>query len=143
MATVEDFAWLAGTWVGERRGQAIEEHWSSPAVGAMIGMFRWLRGEAGPLYEFMSLEPGESGGVLLRIKHFTAGLVGWEEKEQAALFVLVARDGERAVFRMEKETGPLYLVYHPIEEGGLLVYFEKDDETPDPEAGFRYVRQPL
>lgn len=145
-ATVDDFAWLTGTWVGERKGQAIEEHWSAPAGGAMMGMFRWLRGEAGPLYEFLSLEPGDpttGNGVLLRIKHFNAGLVGWEEKEQSTLFVLVALDTETAVFRLQKDDGPMYLVYQPIEEGGLLVYFDKDEGMPDPEAGFRYVRQPL
>jgi hypothetical protein len=142
--TVNDLAWLAGTWVGERRGEAIEEHWSEPAAGAIMGMFRWLRQEKGVLYEFMTLEPGENGGVVLRIKHFNAGLVGWEEKDQSTVFALVAHEADNYVFRHPKQdASPLYLVYQPIEEGGLLVYFDSDDATPDPESGFRYVRQPL
>ena len=36
-ASIADMAWLADAWVGTRRTSSIEERWSSPKGGAMLG----------------------------------------------------------------------------------------------------------
>jgi hypothetical protein len=60
-ATLDAVAWMAGgTWRGEGLGGVTEETWSTPAAGAMMGMFRVVkRGANGQeelgFYEFLRL----------------------------------------------------------------------------------------
>ena len=90
LAAVE---WLAGYWVGEGLGGSVEELWSPPRAGAMMGAFRLVRGDAIAFYELMTLVE-EDGSLVLRLKHFNPDLTGWEEQEETVDFPLVAADGE-------------------------------------------------
>lgn len=87
-APVEDMAWLAGHWVGEALGGTVEEIWSPPRGGAMMGMFRLVKDAETVFYELMTIVP-ENGSLVLRLKHFNADLTGWEEKEDTVDFPLV------------------------------------------------------
>jgi len=83
---INDYAWLAGSWVGDGFGGTSEEMWSPPSAdGTMMGVFRHHK-EDGSLnfYEFLVLD---STG--LRLKHFTPDLVGWETKEKFVTFEMV------------------------------------------------------
>lgn len=54
---VENFAWMAGCWSMTRGANTvIEEHWSKPAAGVMIGYSRTLRGGRMVEAEYMRLE---------------------------------------------------------------------------------------
>lgn len=57
----------------------MEEDWHQIMGDAMLGWFRWKKGDAIFLYEFMLFQQVENS-VLLKIKHFDANLTGWEEK---------------------------------------------------------------
>ena len=87
-AAVEDMAWLAGHWVGEALGGTVEEIWSPPRGGAMMGMFRLVKDGKTVFYELMTIVP-ENGSLALRLKHFNADLTGWEEKKDTVDFPLV------------------------------------------------------
>ena len=92
-ATLDLLAWLAGgTWHGDGLGGVTEETWSTPAAGAMMGMFRVLkRGASGrdevAFYEFLTFVE-QDGSVALKLKHFNADLTGWEEKDRFVTFRL-------------------------------------------------------
>ncbi|HKO34655.1 MAG TPA: DUF6265 family protein, partial [Candidatus Limnocylindria bacterium] len=96
-AAAEDVAWMAGRWVGEHDGDRIEEWWSEPHAGMMLGMFRWHRDGEPRFYELMSMEP-DAARLVFRIKHFAPGLVGWEEKDAAVTLDLVKLTDGEAVF---------------------------------------------
>ncbi len=78
-ATIQDAAWLVGRWVGEGFGGELEETWSAPAGGQMIGHFRMVR-EGRPIFYELVLIEEHSGGLRYRVKHFNPDFVGWEEK---------------------------------------------------------------
>jgi hypothetical protein len=137
-AAPADLAWLSGSWAGEKDGEPIEEHWSAAAGGAMMGMFRWLKEEKVFFYEFMTVEREEEG-LVLRIKHFHPGLIGWEEKEDAFVCVLTEVGPNRAVFAARNEKEPLWLVFEGT-EGGLEIHFDAEGKTPDPAERFRFKR---
>jgi hypothetical protein len=84
-ADIKVISWLAGSWKGEGFGGEVEELWSQPASGSMIGMFRAI--EKGKL-SFLEFEQiGEQNGSLVfKVKHFTPGFVGWEEKDKSVEF---------------------------------------------------------
>jgi hypothetical protein len=96
-ATIDDLAWIAGRWQGEALNGRFEETWNRPSGGTMVGMFKLVRDEGAAFYEILTIVPrGES--LALRLKHFTADLVGWEEKDQAIEFPLVKLTDREAYF---------------------------------------------
>ncbi len=139
-ATAAGLQWLTGDWHGERGGERIEEHWSAPGGGALMGMFRPFRGEGIRFYKFMTVEP-DGDQLVLRIKHFDPGLVGWEERQESVAFVLVAlREGE-AVFVKRHETDRRWLIYRLEGGGELVAFFEREDKDTAAEEWFRYRRR--
>jgi len=91
--SVDQFAWIAGRWVGAGLGGKVEEMFSPPQGGQMVGHFRsW--GDSGPkFYEFECICT-ESTGIVYRVKHFNPDFHGWEEKENYHSFPLLSIDGD-------------------------------------------------
>lgn len=127
--TVSDLAWLAGQWQGELNGALIEEHWSTPAGGVIMGMFRWVKpAEEGAreganriaLYELFVLEPDDEGQPVLRLRHFSPGLVAWEEKDAPMELRLVEAGPNRALFQKQGGDEAVRLEYSRPEPDELL-----------------------
>lgn len=60
-ATVGDLAWMAGDWGREADGRWVEESWTPPRGGVMLGMSRSGRGEELREFEFLRLQAGADG----------------------------------------------------------------------------------
>lgn len=135
--TAASLAWLSGNWRGQVGSDVVEEMWSGPAAGTLMGMFRWLQGDGVRFYELLAIE-AEAQGVVLRIKHFYPGLKGWEEKNEAVNFDLVALAGQEAIFSRRDGEEPLWMVYRREGQNELVAYFVKDGEEADPADAFRY-----
>lgn len=95
--SVADLSWLAGHWRGEGLGGQCEEIWSAPQAGTMIGTFRMMKDGEIQFYEFMVITR-EATGVVMKLKHFTPALVGWEEKDDFVRFDLEELAPNRARF---------------------------------------------
>lgn len=96
--TIEDFVWMAGHWRGEGFGGQVEEVWSRPLGGTMMGTFRLVQDEEVAFYEIMVLER-DAEGVVLKVKHFSREFEAWEEKADAVSFRLERLDGHAATFK--------------------------------------------
>ncbi len=96
-ARVADFAWLSGRWAGEGLGGSLDEVWSDPAGGAMVGYFRLVKDGKPVFYEIMTLVESE-GSVEMRLKHVNPDMTGWEEKNGFVTFRLVKQDSTGAYF---------------------------------------------
>ncbi len=107
-ATLDDLAFIAGHWRGELEGGLIEEIWTAPSGDNMMGSFRMVDEGRGVFYELMLIEMTEAGPVL-RLKHFSPGLVGWEEKAEVNSYPLIELEGRAAIF--ERADGASRLVY--------------------------------
>jgi len=136
--TVADLAWFTGVWSGHRGPDAVQEAWHAPAGGTMMGMFRWVRGEVPFLYELTVLEP-EQDTVTMKIKHFSAGLIGWEDKERCVRFVLVALSDKQAVFRQQDVDDPPWMVYR-LGTDTMDSFFQRPGEVVADEQVFRMRR---
>lgn len=97
-ATVDSLHWLAGFWQGESSIGRAEEIWAPPSDGTMMGAFKVVQKEESQpyFYEFVEISEVE-GRLTLKVKHFSADLQGWEDKDDYVSFPLV-RLGEREVF---------------------------------------------
>lgn len=116
--------WLIGSWTGSVGEDAIEEVWLPPVGGAMAGIFRWSKGGQVYLYELMTLEEAE-GAVVLKIKHFGPGLIGWEDKAASVVFDRVEATADRAAFA-QRGGDDARIVYRRAEGGGMAVTFEEE-----------------
>lgn len=96
-ATIDDAAWLAGRWVGEGFGGQMEESWTPPVGGQMVGHFRYWRDGQPQFYEFLMMDVVE-GGVRMRVKHFNPDMVGWEEKAEWVTFEPVSAGPDAIIF---------------------------------------------
>jgi hypothetical protein len=106
---IDSVAWLAGRWqsaAGER--VTSEEHWSAPAGGAMVGMFRLLNGGRPGIYELLLLEE-EADGVWMRLRHFRPQMVAQEEGP--LLLKLASAAPDKLVFENPKDNQPKRITY--------------------------------
>lgn len=95
--TIENMKWLAGTWRGKGMGGEVEEIWSEPQNGVMMGMFRFMQDGKLQMLEMMTL--AEKDGVIsLKVKHFSPDLVAWEEKEKFVEFPWIEKDDKGCYF---------------------------------------------
>lgn len=70
-------AFLRGVWQGKMGDDAVEETWSEPSGGSIMGMFRWQSGGKTTMYELLSITD-EGGEPVLRLRHFGADFSPWK-----------------------------------------------------------------
>jgi len=105
--STDDLAFLQGTWCGETDGGFAEEVWSEPRSGTMLGMFRWLTAKGDPrVYEILAISH-EGDEVLLRLRHFSAAMVAWEERDEPIEMRLDELEVDRASFTNRSDAGRL------------------------------------
>lgn len=77
--SIDDAAWLAGRWIGTGLGGDVEEVWSPPRGGQMVGHFALVRDGQPEFYELMLVDVVEAG-VRMRVKHFNRDFTAWEDR---------------------------------------------------------------
>jgi hypothetical protein len=111
-AAMGDLAWLAGVWVGTK-GTAgttsIEERWSPPLGGAMLGVSRTVSRGKMVAFEFLRVVERDSG------LFYIAQPGGRPPTE----FVLTQLSGTHAVFENPRHDSPQRIVYELSAEGQL------------------------
>jgi hypothetical protein len=96
-ATLEDASWMVGSWTGTAFGKRFEETWGAPSAGSMLGMWKLMGDEGVDFYELMLLTVDE-GSLSLKVKHFSADFVAWEEKPDFVNFKLVKKEPDALHF---------------------------------------------
>jgi hypothetical protein len=120
-ATLEDVAWLVGSWSGEAFGSTFEQRWNPPSAGSMIGFFKLLSDDQVIFYELLLLVE-EEGSLSLKVKHFAADFTAWEEKEDYVTFRFIKAEKDAVHFsgisfyRIDENTLHGYLVMRSGED---------------------------
>jgi hypothetical protein len=113
--TLEDVAWLAGSWTGTAFGGPFEAVWTPPSAGSMVGLFKLLDGDEVNFYEILTLKV-DDGRLGIKVKHFTKDFIAWEEKDEYTHFKLVRIDDNAVHFsgisfyRVGEDRMEVYLV---------------------------------
>ncbi|MCA8971236.1 MAG: hypothetical protein KDC95_15700 [Planctomycetes bacterium] len=109
-ATIGDLAWLAGAWIQTKKsGTTIEERWSPPRGGAMLGTSRTVSRGQMSAFEFLRIVERDSGLI------YVAQPGGNPPTE----FVLTERTDTRAVFDNPRHSYPKRIIYELSAEGHL------------------------
>lgn len=138
-ATPADLTWFTGNWRARRDDKYYEEDWSRLEAGTMIAMFRSVKDNQVRFYEFQVISQiGEH--VHLRIKHFSADLIGWEERDKFVDFLLVHLEGHKAVFR-DVNNPDTWMLYRLETPDHLYVCVETKRDGEKIEFKFDFKRQ--
>lgn len=106
---LEEFAWLAGAWIGGNSERRYEEHWTPPAGGTMFGVHRDIRSGKTSFFEYLHIEDREEGVV------FMASPAG----APATPFWLEETSDKRVVFVNPDHDFPKRVLYWIDDEGFL------------------------
>lgn len=121
--TLVDINVLSGSWIGDAFGGKIEEIWTKPASGSMIGMFRMYNEKRTGVLEFLVITE-DRHGVTLKFKHFD---VDYNAKEETPLvFKLISIEGNKYVFESDAHNKPKRLIYNFIDSDQLVVTVENE-----------------
>lgn len=137
-ASIEDFAWLTGTWRGICRGRTAEEIWSESNHNAMIAVFRTFQDDQllfSAIYWLTQFEDR----VELAIKCFSPDYVGWDERTDAGIFRLVHLDNQRALFYCDEVPEGHWIHCERIGDS-LQGYFQMGVIPPLAEETFHLTR---
>ena len=115
--TLDDLAWMAGSWAGKsERGVSMEEVWTAPAGGMMLGLHRDVFPDGKGFFEYLRVEAGPEG------IDYLASPRGAEP----TAFHLVQLEGTRAVFEKADHDWPKRIIY--TLEGSTLCSVAEGDE---------------
>ncbi len=120
-ATIEDAAWLAGSWAGTAFGQRFEAVWNPPSAGTMVGLFKLFSDDGVAFYEILLLSV-DDGTLSLKVKHFSADFTAWEEKGDFIDFRLVKKEDDAlhfsgfSLYRRDADTMDGYIIMRRGEE---------------------------
>jgi hypothetical protein len=113
-STVEKLAWIAGHWSLESRGRTIEEHWTRPAGGTMIGMGRTTAGDKTVEFEFLQIR--QEGEDLFYVAQPNGGT-------KTAFKLIKLTDGE-AIFENKEHDFPQRIIYKKGADGVVQARIE-------------------
>jgi hypothetical protein len=108
-------AWLAGRWGGEQGGVRSEEHWTSPAGGALVGMHKDVRGGRAVAFEFFRIVEDSTGGVCY---------LSSPQGRPATVFCAVELTDRRVVFENKEHDFPQRVIYWRGEKNRLHARIE-------------------
>ena len=94
---LSSLTWLSGQWARKDAGGLAEEHWSTPAGGAMMGMFRLVKDGKVVFYELLTITE-EGGKLVLRIRHLDSALNPWASEAKGPLTYRGKAGKGKAVF---------------------------------------------
>src|SRR6266850_2648121 len=112
--TIADLAFMAGSWSGVEGTTEMDEHWTAPGGGAMLGLHRDVAGGKMVSFEYARIEE-RADGVF-----FMASPRG----KPATPFRLVKLEGKKAVFENPEHDFPQRIIYWLEADGSLSARIE-------------------
>jgi hypothetical protein len=97
-ASVDQLAWLTGTWAGGRDGVEATESYTAPHGGQITGHFYEVKDGKVTMMELMQIVP-QGNSIAYQLRHFDPDMRGWEDAtRKPTSFPLVGIEGDRFYF---------------------------------------------
>jgi hypothetical protein len=109
-----DVAWLQGCWVATTPGRVIEENWTAPRGGSMIGISRTITGDSLAGYEM----------VILRQRDSTLEYEAHPSAQPVATFNARTASATGVVFENPMHDFPQRVGYRRVGQDSLVAYIE-------------------
>src|SRR6185295_10649317 len=126
---ISELAWLSGDWQTGPGGRArIEEHWTVPAGGTMIGMGRTVVGDKTAEFEFLRIE--QRGDDIYYVANPNANCPQTD-------FKLTRLAGQEVIFENPAHDYPKRVIYRKNSDGSLVASIDAGEGTKS--QTFSYV----
>ncbi len=99
--TLDDLSWMKGYWVQQGNGNSVEELWTSPKAGVMLGVNRGIYANGSSSFEFIRIVESEGKIVYLASPGGQA----------PTPFTLTESDNKKAVFENMENDFPQRVIY--------------------------------
>lgn len=131
--SINELGWLAGDWQTPAGGRTqIEEHWTLPQAGTMIGMGRTIAGGRTVEFEYLRLE--ERGGDIFYVAHPKARCPGTD-------FKLTSINAHSAVFENPQHDFPKRIIYRKNPDGGITASIDGGEGTKGPSFAYQPMKK--
>lgn len=127
-ADLNSLSWLAGSWQMKRGETVIEEHWTTPAAGTMIGMGRTIAKDRSVAFEYLRII--DRDGTLVYIAQ--------PNGKAATEFKAINVAPNEIVFANPAHDFPKRITYTRLPDGNVRARVEGDD--PQQAEEFLYTR---
>jgi len=126
--TIADLGWITGDWQTAPGGRAqIEEHWTKPDGGSMIGMGRTVAGGKTVEFEYLRIE--QRVDAIYYVAHPKARCPGTD-------FKLTRRTAGEAVFENPQHDFPKRIMYRKNPDGSLTASIDGGEGTKSQSFAF-------
>lgn len=137
-ASINDLAFMSGTWTMQHEWGDMEEFWGPPMGNSLISSYRCVKDGKVVFYEFVVIEQVENIPVM-KLRHFNPGSIGWEDKNSPLEYPLASLTQNKAVFEAKDKS--LRLIYQ-LKAGNLDVILEEKNKNNEMEQiVFSYKRK--
>src|SRR5262245_36270866 len=130
-ASVDDFAWLAGSWERSGKGREVIEQWMKPSGDLMLGMSRTVAEGKTREFEFLQIRRRDDGGIYY---------VAMPSGQQETWFKLVKHGTHEAVFENLEHDFPQRILYRLEKDGSLAARIEGTMQGQFKSIDFPYQR---
>ena len=132
-AKISDLIWLAGDWQTASGGRAqIEEHWTLPASGTMIGIGRTVVGDKTAEFEFLRIE--QRGNDLFYVANPNASCPQTD-------FKLTRLSGQEVIFENAAHDYPKRVIYRKNSDGSLVASIDAGEGTKSQSFSYLPMRR--
>lgn len=128
---ISELAWIAGAWAGPIGRAQGEEHWTTPAGGAMLGVSRTIARDRMVAFEFLRIEKRADG------IYYVAQPGGRPPTD----FKLTQSSAGLAVFENPKHDHPKIITYRLEGAATLVATVEGDEGGRHKKQEFRFQKQ--
>lgn len=128
--TVDALRWLSGCWEARSGNATVEEYWSHPRGGSLIGVSRTLRGDSTLTHELMLVRTGNGR---LTFEALPKG-------QSWTLFVMVSLSDSSVTFENPAHDFPQRIRYRRPVADSLLAHIEGTVNGRERVIAFPYAR---
>jgi len=132
IADIAELSWISGDWQTSPGGRAqIEEHWTQPAGGSMLGMGRTVAGGKTAEFEFLRIEQRDDA------VYYVAQPRG---QCPSTDFKLTRANGQEAVFENPAHDFPKRIIYKKTGEDSLTASIDGGEGTKQMTFAYRRMK---
>ncbi|QSQ26954.1 hypothetical protein JY651_19435 [Pyxidicoccus parkwayensis] len=129
--SIDDVAWMTGSWQGPSGEGTVEEHWSHAAGGSMLGMGRYVLKERTAFFEYLRIEARPDGLYYIAHPKARAGVE----------FKLVRCSQREALFENPLHDHPKRILYRQESADRLAAHIEGEENGKPVSEDFLYTRR--
>ncbi|HEX6046032.1 MAG TPA: DUF6265 family protein [Pyrinomonadaceae bacterium] len=130
---IADVSWIAGDWQTPSGGRSqMEEHWTKPAGGSMMGMSRTVAGDKTVEFEYLRIEQRADG--VYYVAHPKARCPSTD-------FKLTRASATEAVFENPQHDFPKRIIYRKTAGDSLTASIDAGEGTKSMSFAFKKMSQ--